>query len=135
MFNMAFLIGRLGADPEVRYTPGGAMVTSFRIATSRFWKAEGGERKERTEWHKIITFQGLAEFSAQSLAKGKLVAVVGEIQYRSWEDPTSGDRKYVTEIRADRVQLLERKPEAAASGEPEGAFSGFPGVGDEDVPF
>ena len=103
--NMVILIGRLGKDPEVRYTPGGDAVANFSIATSQEWKdKESGEKKERTEWHRIVAWRKLGEICGEYLAKGKQVYIAGHLQTRSWEQ--DGVTRYTTEIVADQVQFL-----------------------------
>jgi len=97
MLNKVFLIGRLGADPEIRYTPSGQPVVSFRVATTETWRDRSGNRQERTEWHSIVTFGSLAEICGDYLNKGRLVFVEGSLRTRSWED-RDGNRRYTTEI-------------------------------------
>jgi len=108
MINKAILVGRLGADPEVRYTPDGMMVTNFRLATDEQWKDKSGERVQKTEWHRIVTFGKLAEISGSYLTKGKLVFVEGRIQTRSWDDK-DGVKHYATEIVASGMRMLDGK--------------------------
>ncbi|MBN2438513.1 MAG: single-stranded DNA-binding protein [Deltaproteobacteria bacterium] len=138
MINKAILVGRLGADPEVRYTPDGAMVTNFRIATDEQWKDKNGEKVQRTEWHRIVTFGKLAEICGKYLVKGKLVYLEGRIQTRSWEDK-DGAKHFTTEIVASNMQMLDSKGQRsgdAPSGEPFGAPSGGDSfMPDDDVPF
>ncbi len=103
--NKAILVGRLGRDPEVRYTPDGRAVSSFSIATSDEWKdKETGEKKERTEWHRIVAFGKLGEICGEYLSKGRQVYVEGKLQTRSWEK--DGVTRYTTEIIATDVQFL-----------------------------
>jgi single-strand DNA-binding protein len=108
MMNKVMLIGRLGKDPDVRYTPDGAMVTTFRLATDEQWKDKNGEKVQRTEWHQIVTYRKLAEICGNYLVKGKLVFIEGKIQTRSWEDK-EGVKKYTTEIIASNMQMLDSK--------------------------
>jgi len=108
MINKAILVGRLGADPEVRYTPDGAMVTNFRIATDEQWKDKSGEKVQKTEWHRIVTFGKLAEICGRYLVKGKLVYLEGRIQTRVWEDK-EGNKRSTTEIVASNMQMLDSK--------------------------
>jgi len=108
MINKAMLVGRLGKDPEVRYTPDGAMVTSFSLATDEQWKDKNGEKVQKTEWHRIVTFGKLAEICGNYLVKGKLIFVEGRIQTRSWEDK-EGVKRYTTEIVANNMQMLDSK--------------------------
>lgn len=109
MINKVTLIGRMGKDPDVRYTPDGAMVTNFSIATDEHWKDKNGEQVQKTEWHKIVTFGKLAEICGNYLKKGSLVFVEGKIQTRSWEDK-EGVKKYTTEIVANEMKMLDSKP-------------------------
>ena len=106
--NKVMIIGRLGRDPEVRYTQDGTAVTNFSVATSDDWTDKAtGEKKERTEWHRIVTFRRLAEVCGEYLAKGRQVYVEGRLQTRSWEK--DGITRYTTEILADKVVFLESK--------------------------
>ena len=106
--NKVILVGRLGKDPETRFTPSGKAVTNFSMATSESWKDAGGERQERTEWHKIQMWGPLAETAAKLLSKGKLVYVEGRLQTRSWDDK-DGSKRYTTEIIANQMQILSDK--------------------------
>jgi len=108
--NKVILIGRLGADPELRYTPGGDAVASFNLATNEPIKDKNGNPSEKTEWHKIIAFKKLAEICGEYLKKGKLVYIEGKIQSRSWEDK-NGIKRYTTEIIANVMQMLDKKGE------------------------
>ena len=108
MVNKAILIGRLGKDPEVRYTPDGTMVTNFNLATDENWKDKNGEKVQKTEWHRIVTFGKLAEICGNYLVKGKLIFLEGRIQTRSWEDK-EGVKRYTTEIVANNMQMLDSK--------------------------
>ncbi len=108
MYNKATLIGRLGKDPESRYTPDGLMVTSFSLATDEQWKDKNGEKVQKTEWHRIIAFGKLAEICANYLVKGKLIFIEGKIQTRAWEDK-EGVKRNTTEIVASNMQMLDSK--------------------------
>ncbi|RPH51005.1 MAG: single-stranded DNA-binding protein [Desulfobacteraceae bacterium] len=113
--NKAMIIGRLGKDPEIRYTTGGMAIANFSIATSEEWKdKESNEKKERTEWHRIVAFGKLGEICGEYLSKGKQIYVEGRIQTRSWDDK-EGNRKYTTEIVATDVQFLDRKDSGDSS--------------------
>ncbi len=106
--NKVILIGRLGKDPEIINTSDNRTITNFNIVTSEEWKdKDTGEKKERTEWHRIVAFNRLGEICNQYLSKGKMVYVEGRIQTRSWEQ--DGVTKYITEIIALNVQFLEKK--------------------------
>lgn len=108
MVNKVILIGRLGADPEVRFTQEGTMVANLRLATNEYRKDKNGERVERTEWHRVVTFGRLAEVCQSYLAKGKLVYIEGRLQTRSWEDK-EGNKRSTTEIVAATLQMLDGK--------------------------
>ena len=106
--NKAILIGRLGKDPETKTTQGGVAISRFSMATDESWKDQNGEQQQRTEWHNIVAWRRLAEICGQYLSKGKLVYVEGRIQTRSWEDP-EGNKKYTTEIQADKMVMLSNE--------------------------
>lgn len=108
MLNKVMIIGHLGADPELRYTQSGSPVATLRIATDESYTDRDGNRVERTEWHRVVVFQRAAENCNQFLRKGSLVYVEGRLTTRKWQDQNGQDR-YTTEIRADRVQFLDRK--------------------------
>ncbi len=112
--NKAFLIGRLGADPEVRYTPSGAAVANFNLATNRSWKGKDGNRQEETTWHRIVVWRGLAELAKEYLKKGNMVYVEGHIQNRTWEDQ-NGQKHYVSEIVASDLKLLDGNAQRSSS--------------------
>ena len=108
MLNRVMIIGRLGADPELRYTQAGQPICSLRVATDESYTDKDGNRVERTEWHSVVTFGKTADHCNQFLRKGSLVYVEGKLSTRKWQDQKGQDR-YTTEIRADRVQFLDRK--------------------------
>jgi single-strand DNA-binding protein len=109
MLNKVMLIGRLGADPEVRYLPSGGAVTTIRLATSRRWKdKQTGERKEETEWHRVVFFSRLAEVAGEYLKKGSQVYVEGRIRTQKWQGQDGLDR-YSTEIVADTMNMLDSR--------------------------
>lgn len=108
MLNKVMIIGRLGADPEIRYTQTGQATCSLRIATDESYTDRDGKRVERTEWHRVAVFGKSAENCNQYLGKGSLVYVEGKLTTRKWADQ-NGQERYTTEIRADRVQFLDRK--------------------------
>jgi len=111
--NKVILVGRLGRDPEVRYTPDGTAVANFSIATSEEWRDKNsGEKKERTEWHRIVAWRRLGEICGQYLTKGREVYVEGRLQTRSYEQ--DGTTKYMTEIIASTVQFLGGRDDAGA---------------------
>ena len=103
--NRAIIIGNLTRDPEVKALPSGMQVATFGIATNSVWKDKDGNKKEDTQFHNIVVFGRQAETAAQYLRKGQSVLVEGRMQTRSWDDKTSGEKKYRTEIVADRVQF------------------------------
>jgi single-strand DNA-binding protein len=105
--NKVILVGNLGKDPELRYTPSGTPVCTFSIATSERYKDRDGQQQEKTEWHNVVTWRGLAEICGKYLAKGKQVYIEGKIQTRSYDD-RDGNKRYITEIVADQMQMLGR---------------------------
>ncbi|MDR2745528.1 MAG: single-stranded DNA-binding protein [Desulfovibrio sp.] len=112
MLNKATIIGRLGRDPELRYTQSGAPVASLNVATDESYTDRDGNKVERTEWHRVSVFQRQAESCSNYLAKGSLVYVEGSLTTRKWQDQNGQDR-YSTEIRAQRVLFLDRKNDGA----------------------
>ena len=121
--NKVILIGNIGADPELRYTPSGTAVTNYNMATNENWTDNSGERQERTEWHRIVVWGRLAEICNQYLRKGSKVYIEGRLQTRSWEGQ-DGLKRYTTEVVARDMQILDSRDDAAA-GEME-AGSSFP---------
>lgn len=107
--NKVILIGRLGRDPELRYTPSGQAVANFSLATDESYTTKEGQRVERTEWHRIVVWGKQAEFCGNYLSKGRLVYVEGRLETRKWQDNQGQDRT-TTEIRADRVLGLDSRP-------------------------
>ena len=108
--NKVILLGYLGGDPEVRYTPGGAAVANFNIATSERWSdRDTGEKREKTEWHRIVLWNRLGEIAGEYLKKGSQVFIEGRLQTRSWEDE-NGLKRYVTEIIGTSLQMLGGGP-------------------------
>ena len=137
--NKVILVGNLGRDPEVRFTTGGTPVANFTMATSDRWTDQAGEKKERTEWHRIVVWGKQAEIVGEYLRKGRQVYIEGSLQTREWTD-REGNKRYTTEVRAQRVQMLGRPDdreavparggaEAEAVAEPEAPFT------DDDIPF
>ncbi len=120
--NKTFLFGNLTRDPEMRSLPNGNKVTSFSLATNRVYKDAAGAKQEQVEYHNIVVFGRQAETSAQYLKKGQGVMIEGRIQTRSWDDKTTGEKKYRTEIVADAVQF---GPKSGGSTASEG-FTGNP---------
>ena len=143
--NKAMIIGNLGADPEVRTTPGGTRVATLSVATSRSWTGRTGDQQERTEWHRIVAWDRLAEICERYLKKGDRVYVEGRIEYRQWEGK-DGQTRYTTEIRARETVMLGSRGEAGdeqgapvPAGRPaEGEYSEFSNdalAGEDDLPF
>jgi len=131
--NKVMVIGNLGADPEMRYTADGNAMTSFRVAASRNYTAPDGERREETEWFSVVAWRKLAEQCSQYLQKGRRVYVEGRLRTRSWDTP-EGQKRYRTEVVADRVLFLDRAggaplPEDAGAAAPEEQFEA------EETPF
>jgi single-strand DNA-binding protein len=108
--NKVMLIGNLGRDPEMRYTPSGRPVTSFSLAASRNWTSADGERHNETEWFNVVAWGNLAEICNQHLSKGQKVYVEGRLQTRSWEDE-NGQRHFRTEVVANEMVILTGRPE------------------------
>ncbi len=130
--NKVMVIGNLGADPEMRYTADGNALTSFRVAASRNYTTPDGERREETEWFSIVAWRKLAEQCSQFLQKGRRVYVEGRLRTSSWDTP-DGQKRYRTEVIADRVLFLDRPGGAPLPEEPE-AVSAAPSE-PEEVPF
>src|SRR6185295_9092427 len=103
--NKVILVGRLGQNPEVRYTPSGAAVANFSVATNESWTDKSGQKQERTEWHRIVVWGKLAEHCNQYLSKGRKAYIEGRLQTREWTDK-DGNKKYTTEVQAQTVQFL-----------------------------
>jgi single-strand DNA-binding protein len=138
--NRVTLIGNLGADPETRFLPNGDQTTSIRLATTDSWKdKQTGEKKEVTEWHRVIFWRKLAEIAGQYLKKGSQVYIEGSIKTRKWQGQDGQDR-YTTEIVADSMQMLGSRRDGtgqspssqAPSAPPSGAADDF---GGDDIPF
>ena len=108
--NKGILIGRLGRDPEMRYTPSGQPVANFSVATDESYTSKDGQKVEKTEWHRIVVWGKQAEFCGNYLSKGRLVYIEGKIETRKWTDKDTRDR-YVTEITADRIVVFTTTPE------------------------
>jgi single-strand DNA-binding protein len=131
--NKVILVGRLGKDPEVKFTQGGTSVAHFSIATDEVWKDQTGQKQQRTEWHNIVAWSRLAEICGDYLKKGRLVYIEGRLQTRSWEDK-DGNKRSTTEIKADEMVMLgggksDEGRQGREGSAPEKEFS------DDDVPF
>ena len=157
--NKVILVGNLGADPELKYTPSNRPVCNLSVATNEVWKDKGGQKQERTEWHRVNVWGEQAENCSKFLAKGRMVYVEGRLQTRSWDDK-DGKKRYSTEVVADRVVFLGGGAGAengggggggrrAGGGRPgwgeetqqppsepsDGGGSGPPPAGDDEIPF
>jgi single-strand DNA-binding protein len=130
--NKVILIGNLGRDPETRYSPEGAAITNVSLATTDTWKDKAtGEKQERTEWHRVVFFDRLAEVAGEYLRKGSQVYVEGKLVTRKWQDKEGQDR-YTTEIRAERMQMLGSRSGMGAADSDDGG--GAPRVARESAP-
>ena len=160
MVNRVFLVGRLGRDPEQRFTSSGTPVANFSLATDERWKDQNGERQTRTEWHQIVVWGKLAEICSQYLNKGKLVFIEGRLQTREWDD-RDGNKRRTTEVVASDMRMLGSRMEEqgmsqsapAAGSESQGPVSQESGsqqesggqgesgsqgdveISDDDIPF
>ena len=152
--NKVILVGNLGADPETRYTAGGSAITNVSLATSESWRDKNtGETQERTEWHRVVFFNRLAEIAGEYLRKGRQVYIEGQIRTRKWQDQSGQDR-YTTEVVANEMQMLGGREDgmsgggASASGgfrdqprpaqpkpQPATAPEATPDFDDDDIPF
>ena len=141
MINKAIIVGNLGADPEVRYTPTGKQTSTFSVATTEKWKNQSGEPQESTEWHRVVAWERLAEICAEYLTKGARVYVEGKIQTRKWTDSSGVDR-YTTEIICREMKMLSPPArDVGGSGQQQGVADRppeqppLPGYTGNDVPF
>lgn len=158
--NKVILVGHLGADPDMRYTPSGAGVCELRLATNETWTDKSGQRQERTEWHRVVVWGKQAELCSKFLSKGRQIYVEGRLRTRSWEDKKDGSKRYTTEIIANDIQFLAGGREGGGGGrggdnrpppsEPDYGGGGYGGGGggggyggddyggggpDDDIPF
>jgi single-strand DNA-binding protein len=151
--NRVTLIGNLGKDPEVKYTPSGTAVAKIALATNERFKDKTGEWQDRTEWHNVVLWQRQAEIAGEYLKKGSKVYIEGRLQTRSWDDKTTNQKKYMTEVVASDLILLGGRGEgaggdfagqargaASAGGNfdqraPEGEAAASAPISDEDIPF
>ena len=140
--NKVILIGNLGADPELRYTPSGRAVVNFNLATSRTWNNRDGEKQEETEWHRLVAWDKLAEICGEYLKKGAQTYVEGRLQTRSWEDK-NGLKRYTTETVASEMLMLGSRQDAGSSGSSKSSGAPSPPPdnlpstfeADDDLPF
>ena len=141
--NKVILVGNLGRDAELRYTPGGAAVATINMATTDVWNDKGGQRQEKTEWHRVVLWGKPAESLTEYLTKGRQIYVEGRLQTRQWDDK-DGNKRYTTEIRGDKIVLLggggggrgasmDRGDGGAAHAAP-GPEAAEP-LTDDDIPF
>jgi single-strand DNA-binding protein len=151
--NKVILIGNLGKDPEVKYTPQGTAVAKFTLATNERYKDKSGEWQDRTEWHNVVAWARTAEIVGEYLKKGRTVYVEGSLRTSSWEDKQTNQKKYKTEIVVNDLVLLGGRGEAGGGGEaqgggargaanhfdqsapPEPEHAGASPITDEDIPF
>ena len=148
--NKVILIGRLGSNPEIRYTPGGAAVANFNVATNESWVDKNQAKQERTEWHRVVVWGKLAQLCGEYLAKGRQVYLEGRLQTRQWQDKDN-QTKYTTEVIANTVQFLgsaagtsagtgnytknETSTDAQNAAEPANVNMEQPSFTEEDIPF
>jgi len=147
--NKVILVGNLGADPETRYTASGSAITNIRIATTESWRDKAsGEPQERTEWHRVVFFNRLAEIAGEYLRKGSQVYVEGMLRTRKWQDQSGQDR-YTTEVVANEMQMLggrggegQERPsqgggfrDSRSSGQPPADVPSDDGFAEDDIPF
>ena len=122
--NKVIILGNLGADPEVRYMPNGGAVVNLSIATTSYWKDKNtGERREKTEWHRVVLYNRQAEVAGEYLRKGRSVYIEGRLETRKWQDKDGIDR-YTTEIIGDTMQLIGGRDSGGGMSADEGGFSG-----------
>ena len=149
--NKVQLIGNLGKDPEVKYTPSGTAVATITLATNERFKDKDGQWQDRTEWHNVVLWQRLAEIAGEYLKKGGKVYVEGRLQTRSWDDKQTNQKKYMTEVVASDLILLSGRGEGGETGGysrgasagnnnfdqsvPEPANAGAGPISDDDIPF
>lgn len=136
--NKVLLIGNLGQDPVLEYTPNGTAVTKLSIATAESQKNKSGEWEERTEWHRVVLFGKQAESASQYLRKGSKVFIEGRLKTRSWEDQ-NGQKKYATDIISNDVVFLDSKQDGSrrepANGKPQPQSKASEDYSDDDLPF
>ena len=135
--NKVILLGNLGADPEMRYTAGGDAVASISIATSSSWNdKQSGEKREKTEWHRVVFFRRLAEVVGEYMKKGSSIYVEGQLQTDSYEDKNTGERKFSTQIVAREMQMLGSRNNVDGQQEPSQEMqSQEPPTFDDEIPF
>ena len=132
--NKVILVGNLGRDSELRHTPAGAAVATLNMATTEVWNDKQGQKQEKTEWHRVILWGKSAEALNEYLVKGKQIYVEGKLQTRSWDDK-DGNKRYTTEIKADRITLLGSGGGGGRSSMDRGGSTGGGGGGAEEPPM
>jgi single-strand DNA-binding protein len=144
--NKVILVGNLGRDAELRYTPGGSPVATINLATTEVWNDKAGQRQEKTEWHRVVLWGKTAESLNEYLTKGKQIYVEGRLQTRQWDDK-DGNKRYTTEIRGDRIVLLggggggmaggggRQQPRSAGGSHEEPMMEPGGELTDDDIPF
>jgi single-strand DNA-binding protein len=143
--NKVMIIGRLGADPDVRYTQSNAAVANMSVATTDRYKDRNGELQEKTEWHRVVVWNRLAEICQEYLKKGSLVYFEGKLETRDWEDK-EGQKRYTTEIKAFNMQMLDSRGDQGGGGAPQNSGGNKPAKAsvdlddsfddmDDDLPF
>jgi len=145
--NKVILVGNLGRDAELRYTPGGAPVSTLNLATTEVWNDKSGQRQEKTEWHRVVLWGKSAESLSEYLVKGKQIYVEGRLQTRQWDDK-DGNKRYTTEIRGDRIVLLggggggggarasaAAQPRSSGAEQTETMAEPVSELTDDDIPF
>ena len=139
--NKVILVGNLGRDSELRFTPGGAAVATLNLATTEVWNDKQGQKQEKTEWHRVVLWGKQAESLQEYLTKGKQIYVEGRLQTRQWDDK-DGNKKYTTEVKADRITLLGgggggRSLDRSSGQAPSGGMDDPPmdPITDDEIPF
>lgn len=137
--NKVIIVGNLGNDPETKYSGNGNAITNISVATSEGWKGQDGQKQERTEWHRIVMFNKLAEIAGQYLKKGSKVYIEGSLRTRKWQDKDGQDR-YTTEIVASQMQMLDGKGDAPAASQQQASAQqsyadNSTGLDSEEIPF
>jgi len=129
--NKVIIVGNLGRDPEVRYSPEGSAICNLSLATTSQWKDKAsGEKREETEWHRVVMYNRLAEIAGEYLKKGRAMYVEGRLKTRKWQDKDTGADRYSTEIVADQMQMLGGRDEGGGGG----SYGGGSGGGFDDAP-
>jgi single-strand DNA-binding protein len=134
--NRVMVIGRLGKDPETRYTPQGSAMTRFSVASGRRWRTAEGEDREETEWFNVVAWDKLAEICAQYLQKGSRVYIEGRLQTRSWDDQATGQKRYMTEVVANDLIMLDTRRDSMGGGAemPDAGYSDAESEGEMEMP-